>query len=59
MAEHHHHHSHHKRDEASRFKDRSLRMLEFRKKLEKYIKLALLLLAIIMGVAVVIVYTIG
>lgn len=52
MAEHHHHH-HHKKDGASLFKQRSLRAIETRKKVEKFLKVTLIILAIIMGLAVV------
>ena len=52
MAEHHHHH-HHKKDGASLFKQRSLRAIETRKKVEKILKVTLIILAIIMGLAVV------
>lgn len=52
MAEHHHHH-HHKKDGASLFKQRSLRAIETRKKVEKFLKVTLIILAIIMGLAVI------
>ena len=51
-----HHHHHHHRDGASRFRERSLDAIEFRRKLEKWGKIALLVVAIIMMLAVVIVY---
>ena len=53
MAEEHHHHHHHKKDGASLFKQRSLKAIETRKKIEKFLKIALVALAILMGLAVV------
>ena len=56
MAEeqhHHHHHHHHKKDGASLFKQRSLQAIETRKKVEKFLKIALVALAIFMGLAVI------
>ena len=46
MAEqhHHHHHHHHHKDGASRFKERSLNAIVLRQKLEKWGKLALLMI---------------
>ncbi|MBP3251838.1 MAG: hypothetical protein J6M25_04205 [Prevotella sp.] len=61
MAEqhqHHHHHHHHKMDGASRFKRESLLANERRKKLAKWGYAALWVVAIIMAIAVVVVYTI-
>lgn len=55
MAEHHHHHHHHK-DNATRFKERSLNAIVFRRQLEKWGKIALLVVAIFMILAVVYVY---
>lgn len=51
--EHHHHHHHHKKDGASLFKQRSLRAIETRKKVEKLLKITLIVLAILMGLAVI------
>jgi hypothetical protein len=51
--EHHHHHHHHKKDGASLFKQRSLQAIETRKKIEKYLKVTLVTLAILMGLAVI------
>ena len=56
MSEHHHHHH---KDGASRFKERSLNAIVFRRKLEKYLKLALTLVAIFMILAVIYVYAIA
>lgn len=51
MAEHHHHHHHHKQDGASKFKQQSLRAIEFRKKFEKVLKYLLIALALVMAIA--------
>ena len=51
--EHHHHHHHHKKDGASLFKQRSLKAIETRKKVEKLLKITLIVLAILMGLAVI------
>lgn len=58
MEQHHHHH-HHRKDGASRFKERSLNAIYLRRQLEKYLKLALLVLAALSVLAVLLVYTIG
>ena len=57
--QHHHHHHHHRKDGASRFKERSLNAILLRRKLEKWGKIALLIVAIIMILAVGFVYTMG
>lgn len=57
MSEHHHHHHH--RDGASRFKERSLNAIVFRRKLERYLKIALTVVAALMVLAVIYVYTMG
>ena len=59
MSEHKHHHHHHRKDGASRFKERSLNAIVFRRRLEKWGKIALLVIAIIMILAVFVVYTMG
>ena len=56
MSEHHHHH---KKDGSSLFKQKSLAAIQRRKVIEKYLKLALITIAILMALAVVAVYTIG
>ena len=58
MAEHHHHHHHHhhRRDGASRFKERSLRSIIWRRRAEKWLKIALTVIAVIMVCAAVYVY---
>ena len=57
MSEHYHHHHH--KDGASRFKERSINAIYLRRQIEKYLKIALLVLAILSVLAVIIVYTIG
>ena len=44
----HHHHHHHHDDYASRFKRKSLQSIEFRRKADKWLKIALMILAILM-----------
>ena len=58
MEQQHHHHHHHK-DGASRFKERSLNAIYLRRQIEKYLKLALIVLAALSILAVLLVYTIG
>lgn len=55
MTEHHHHH-HHRKDGASRFKERSLNAIVLRRKIEKWLKVFLLILAALMILAVIYVY---
>lgn len=54
--QHKHHHHSHRQDGASRFKERSLNAIVRRRKLEKWGKILLLIIAIFMVIAVVIVY---
>lgn len=57
MAEHtHHHHHHHHTDEATEFKRKSLLSIRRRKVLTKYAFGALCSIAVIMAIAVVVVY---
>lgn len=58
MTEHGHHH-HRRKDNASIFKERSLRAIALRKKAEKILKVGMIILAIIMGTLVVLSYVIG
>ena len=58
MDKHHHHHHHHKQDGASLFKQRSLASIKRKKIIEKVLKIALIIIALIMAIAVVLVYTI-
>ena len=55
---HHHHHHHHKPDDASVFKQKSLSAIQRRKLIEKVLKIATVIVAIIMAIAVVLVYTV-
>ena len=55
----HHHHHHHRKDSATLFKERSLNAIVLRRKLEKWGKIALMVLAILMILAVIFVYTMG
>ncbi len=57
-SEHHHHHHHHKRDGASRFKEKQLNAIVMRTRLERWLKKALIVVAIFMVIAVFIAYTI-
>ncbi|MBO4564000.1 MAG: hypothetical protein J5720_01040 [Bacteroidaceae bacterium] len=57
--QHHHHHHHHKKDGASRFKERSLNAIVFRRKFEKWLKIALIIIALLMLAAVIYVYLLG
>lgn len=59
MAEHHHHHHHHRKDGATRFRERSLNAIVLRRRLEKWGKIALLIVAILMILAVAFVYLFG
>ena len=55
MSRHHHRH----KDGATRFKERSLNAIVLRRKLEKWLKVFLCIMAIIMVAAVIYVYTVG
>lgn len=61
MAEekHHHHHHHHKEDDATRFKRKSLASIKRMKVIKKWSFRVLCLLAVLMAILVVLVYTIG
>ena len=59
MAEQHHHHHHHKSDGAHNFNKKSLAAIKRRKLIERVLKIALCVVAIIMAIAVVLAYTIG
>jgi len=54
-----HHHHHHRKDSATRFKEKSLRAIELRRLFEKYLKIAVVILAIVMVVLVILAYTLG
>ena len=51
-----HHHHHHKMDGASKFKRKQLKAIEMRKKIAKYGLWAAYALAVIMAIAVCVVY---
>ena len=53
---HHHHHHRHRKDNATIFKERSLRAIKIRKFLEKAIKRALIVIAVLMAIAVFVCY---
>lgn len=54
-----HKHRHQHEDYASRFKRRSLLSIAIRRKAEKYLKIALFILSVIMITLVVVVYSMG
>ena len=54
----HHHHHRHRKDGASRFKERSLNAIVFRRKFEKYLKRSLLVLALLLVLVVLLLYTV-
>lgn len=56
QQQHHHHHHHHHKDGASRFKERSLNAIVIRKRLEKWGKIVLAILALLMIIALFTVY---
>ena len=51
--QHQHHHHHHHKDGSSRFKERNLNAIVLKRKLEKWLKIALLVIAILMIIAVI------
>lgn len=53
------HHHHHKKDGASLFKQHSLANIHRKKVLEKVLKITLIVIAILMALAVLFVYTLG
>ena len=54
---HHHHHHHHKKDGASMFRDRQLAIIERKKVIQKWLMYIMTVLAIILFVIMVLVYT--
>ena len=59
-SQHHHHtHGHHHDDYASQFKKKSLRSIEFRRQFDKWMKISLFVLAIIMVLLVFTAYLFG
>ena len=59
MAEQQHHHHHHHKDSATRFKERSLNAIVLRRKLEKWGKIVVMILALLMILATLYVYMLG
>ena len=57
--QHQHHHHHHRKDSATRFKERSLKAIEVRRKMEQWLKVALCVVAVLMILAVGFVYVFG
>ena len=53
------HHHHHHKDSATRFKERSLNAIVLRRKLEKWGKILVLILALFMILATLYVYLLG
>lgn len=56
---HHHHHRHHKEDGASKFKRESLNSIKRRKIIRKVSFITLVIIAILMFIALIWVYTVG
>ena len=54
-----HHHHRHRKDSSARFKEKSLRAIELRRLFEKYLKIAVVILAIVMVILVILAYTLG
>ena len=52
-------HHHHHKDSSSIFKEKSLRAIELRRLFEKYLKIVVVLLAIVMVALVIFAYTFG
>lgn len=59
MSEQHHHHHHHRKDSATVFKERSLRAIRVRRMIEKWLKIALVVVAVIMVLLVIAAYLFG
>ena len=53
------HHHRHRKDGATRFKERSLNALVLRRKLEKWLKVFVCIVALVMVIAVIYVYAVG
>ena len=51
-----HHHRHHHKDNATLFRERSLRSIVLRRQFEKWLKIALCVIAFLMIVAVIFLY---
>lgn len=58
--QHHHHHHHHRRkDFATLFKEQNLRTIRINRMIDKWLKIILLVIAVIMAIAVFYVYKIA
>ena len=55
----HHHHHHHRKDSSTLFKERSLRAIRIRRMVEKWLKIALVVVAVIMVLLVIAAYLFG
>ena len=53
MSDQHRHHHHHHKDYASRFKERSLLAIEYRRKADKWLKITLMVVAALMVLLVI------
>lgn len=53
MSDQHRHHHHHHKDYASRFKERSLLAIEYRRKADKWLKITLMVIAALMVLLVI------
>ena len=49
---HHHHHHHHRKDFATLFKEQNLRTIRINRMIDKWLKIILLVIAVIMAIAV-------
>ena len=58
MSDHRHHHHHHE-DGATRFKEHSLNAIVLRHRIEKWLKILLCIVALVMVVVVIYIYSIG
>ena len=54
-----HHHHHHRKDSATIFKEKSLRAIELRRFFEKWLKIIVMAIAVIMVILLILAYTIG
>jgi len=59
QQQHHHHHHKHRKDGSSLFKERSLKAIARRRAFEKFLKIGMIILAIVMAFLVIAAYTIG
>lgn len=59
MEQQQHHHHHHRKDNATRFKERSLNAIVLRRQVEKWLKIFLCVVAAIMVLLVIAAYLFG